>query len=62
MHVDIDKYKEARNEVQKLICTKKKAYFENKLTKNIGKPKKLWRSLFFDFGRKSREQTSQSLK
>ena len=50
MHVDIDKYKEARNEVQKLICTKRKAYVENKLTKNIGKPKKLWRSLFFDFG------------
>ena len=37
MHVDKDNYKEARNEVQKLICTKKKAYFENKLTENIWK-------------------------
>ena len=37
LHVDKDNYKEARNEVQKLICTKKKAYFENKLTENIWK-------------------------
>ena len=45
MHVDKDNYKEARNEVQKLICTKKKAYFESKLTENIGKPKELWNCL-----------------
>ena len=45
MHVDKDKYKEARNEVQKLIRTTKKAYFESKLTENIGKPKELWKSL-----------------
>ena len=38
-------YKEARNEVQKLICTKKKAYFESKLTENIGKPNELWNCL-----------------
>ena len=37
LHVDKDNYKEARNEVQKLIRTKKKAYFENKLTENIWK-------------------------
>ena len=37
LHVDIDNYQEARNEVQKLIRTKKKAYFENKLTENIWK-------------------------
>ena len=37
LHVDKDNYKEARNEVQKLILTKKKAYFENKLTENIWK-------------------------
>ena len=41
LHVDKDNYKEARNEVQKLIRTKKKAYFESKLTENIGKPKEL---------------------
>ena len=29
LHVDKDNYKEARNGVQKLIRSKKKAYFEN---------------------------------
>ena len=43
LHVDKDNYKEAKNEVQKLICTKKKAYFESKLTENIGKSKELWK-------------------
>ena len=45
LHVDKDNYKRARNEVQKLIHTKEKAYFESKLTENIGKPKELWKSL-----------------
>ena len=45
MHVDKDNYKEARNEVQKLIPTNKKAYFESKLTENIGKPKELCKCL-----------------
>ena len=45
MQVDKCNYKEARNEVQKLICTKKKAYFETKLSENIRKPKELWKSL-----------------
>ena len=45
MHVDKDNDKEAKNEVQKLIRTKKKSYFESKLTENIGKPKELWKSL-----------------
>ena len=45
LHVDKDNYKEARNEVQELIRTKKKAYFESKLTGNIGKPKELWKCL-----------------
>ena len=47
MHVNKDNYKEARNGVQKLICTKKKVYFESKLTENIGKPKELLMSLKF---------------
>ena len=34
-------YKDARNEVRKLICTKKKVYFKSKLTENIGKHKEL---------------------
>ena len=45
MYVDKANYKKARNEVQKLIRTKKKAYFESNLTENIGKPKELWKSL-----------------
>ena len=45
MLVDKDNYKEVKNEVKKLICTKKKAYVESKLTENIGKPKQLWKSL-----------------
>ena len=39
LHVDKDSYKEARDKGQKLIRTKKKAYFESKLTDSIGKPK-----------------------
>ena len=45
LHVDKDNYKEAGNEVQKLIRTNKKAYFESRLTENIRKPKELWKSL-----------------
>ena len=45
LHVDKDNNKEARNEVQKLIRTKKKAYFESKLTENIGKSKELCKNL-----------------
>ena len=45
LHVDKDNYREARNEVQKLIHTKKKAYFKSKLTENIGKPKEFWNCL-----------------
>ena len=41
LHIDKDNYKEARNKVEKLICTKKKAYIEGKLTENIGKPREL---------------------
>ena len=32
--VDRDNYKEAKNEVEKVIRTKKNAYFEIKLTEN----------------------------
>ena len=45
LHLDKDNYKGPRNEVQKLIRTKKKAYFESKLTENIGKPRELWKSI-----------------
>ena len=45
LYVDKDNHKEARNELQKLIRTKKKAYFESKLTENIGKLKESWNCL-----------------
>ena len=45
LYVDEENCKEVRNELQKLIRTKKKAYFESKLTQNIGKSKELWKSL-----------------
>ena len=45
LHVDEDNYKEARNDLQKLIRTKKKAFFESKLTQNIGKSKEFRKSL-----------------
>ena len=32
LHIDKNNYKEARNEVQKLIHTKTRGYFERKLT------------------------------
>ena len=35
LHVDKDNHKKARNEVQKLIRTKTKAYFESKMNENI---------------------------
>lgn len=41
LHVDKGKCKEARNVVQKLICSKKTNYIESKMTENIGKPKEL---------------------
>ena len=49
LYVDKHSYRKARNEVQKLIRTKKKAYFESKLTVDITKPKELWKSLDLKF-------------
>ena len=51
-YLNVDKDIIARNEVQKSIRTKKKAYFESKLTENIERPKELWtclKSLGFKF-------------
>ena len=39
LYNDEDNFKEVRNELQKLIRTIKKAYFQSKLTQNIGKSK-----------------------
>ena len=45
LYVDENNYKKVRNELEKLIRTKKKAYFESKLTQNTGKSKELSKSL-----------------
>ena len=45
LHVDKDQFKAARNSTQGLINKKKKSFFKEKLSENIGKPKELWKSL-----------------
>ena len=40
-----DNYKGVGNEVEKLVGTMKKVYFEWKLTEITGKPKELWNNL-----------------
>ena len=45
LHVDKDIYREARNNVENIIKSKKKSYFEDKLKENIEKPKELWKTL-----------------
>ena len=45
LNKDWEIYKEARNDVQRLIKCKKKKYFEEKLAENIAKPKNLWQAL-----------------
>ena len=44
-NIDWEIYKKTRNDVQGLIKFKKKKRFEEKLTENIAKPKKLWQVL-----------------
>ena len=41
----IELFKAARNSTQSLIYKKKKSFYKEKLNKNIGKPKELWKSL-----------------
>ena len=45
LNIDWEISKETRNDVQRLIKFKKEKYFEEKLTENIVKPKKLWEAL-----------------
>ena len=45
LHVDNDIFKEAKKEVADLIKKRKREYFENKLSENIGKPKELWKTI-----------------
>ena len=45
LNIDWEISKETRNDVQRLIKFKKEKYFEEKLTENIVKTKKLWEAL-----------------
>ena len=42
---NIELYKKAKYDASKLITTKKKKFFKEKLSETIGKPKELWESL-----------------
>ena len=46
-NTDKELYKKAISDVSKLIATKKRVFFEEKLLETIGKPKELWESLKF---------------
>ena len=45
LNIDKPLYKEAKINVQKLIKTKKRDFFQEKLRENLGKPKELWKVL-----------------
>ena len=45
LNIDKELYKEAKYDASKLITTKKQAFFKEKLSETIGKPKELWESL-----------------
>ena len=45
LHVDKEIFKETKYKIAKLIKAKKKAFYENKLKENIGKPKELWKAI-----------------
>ena len=44
-NIDKELYKKAIYDASKLITTKKRVFFEEKLLETIGKPKELWESL-----------------
>ena len=45
LHIVKELYKKSKYDALKLIASKKQAFFEEKLSKTIGKPKELWESL-----------------
>ena len=45
LHIDKELYKNAKYNTLKLITAKKRAFFDDKLSENIGKPKELWETL-----------------
>ena len=60
LYEDNANYKKARNDVQNLIKNKKRNFFSNKLTENIGKPKELWKTLR-KLGVPSKEQSTSTI-
>ena len=45
LNIDKELYKKAKYDASKLITTKKQAFFKEKLSETIGKPKALWNLL-----------------
>ena len=45
LHINKELYKKSKYDALKLIASKKQAFFEEKLSETIGKPKELWESL-----------------
>ena len=44
-HIDKEFYKKAKYNIQKLIAAKKQAFFNEKLSESVAKPKELWNTL-----------------
>ena len=45
LHIEKELYKRAKYGAQELIATKKQAFFDEKLSEIVGKPKELWNTL-----------------
>ena len=45
LHINKELYKKAKYDAQKLIAAKKQAFFDEKLSESVGKPKELWNTL-----------------
>ena len=63
LQIDKDQYREAQNNVQKLIKSKRRSFYEEQLKENVGKPRELWKSLkSLGLDKKSSADTNISLK
>ena len=45
LNIDKELYKKTKYDTQKLITAKKQAFFDEKLSESVGKPKELWNNL-----------------
>ena len=46
LHIDKELNRKAKYNTLKLIAAKRRAFFDDKLSENIGKPKELWETLY----------------